>query len=166
MNNTKIKKITKNTNPSNIDNVKKISDFKNLINLANTTDIELVRLKLTRANLCNDLVKYYIDLDISQFKAKFLNDAIENDLAIRVKGHKNSKTARPITGTAKTVISNCKKFIDLGKNITKNTTYTDIRNGIKIEPNLSENRIKLNKQLALLSDNDIKQLLALFATKK
>jgi hypothetical protein len=161
MTNTKIKKITKNTTPNNIarHNGKKISDFKNLLNLANATDKELKELSITKGKVCDNIVNYYIGLNIGEFENKFKTDAIENDIAIRLKGFKPSPIAKPIIGTAKTVISNCKKFIKLGNVIDKTTTYKAIRKATASKPTLTENRINLNKKLALLSDDIIAKLL-------
>jgi len=161
-----IKKITKNTTPSNA-NKKQVSHFKNLLNLANKTDDELTKLNITKTKICDDIVKMFKGLDLKQFETKQLNAYIDNDIYLKRKGHKNSKTAKPLTGTFKTVISAIKSYINDKNIIDTNTTYKTIRQhqNAKNKPTISEKRKAYNKRLATLSDNDIKSLLALFDAK-
>ena len=106
-------------------------------------------------------------LDLKQFETKQLNAYIDNDIYLKRKGHKNSKTAKPLTGTFKTVISAVKSYINDKNIIDTNTTYKTIRQhqNAKNKPTISEKRKAYNKRLATLSDNDIKSLLALFDAK-
>ena len=152
-----------NTKPTNAER-KQISAFKNLVNLSTKTDNELSKLNLTKSKLCDDITHLYIDMDISKFESKQIQDYQENNYFIKKKGVKNDKTAKPLVGTFKTVISAIKSFIKDGQIITKSTTYKDIRKhqNQKNAIILSEKRKEYNKRLATLSDTDIKQLIALF----
>jgi len=151
-----------NTTPSNaIKNEQ--TTLKNLLNLASKSDKELEILKLTMTKVCDDISQYYKGLDIAQFKEKYISDAIKNDIAIRVKGHKNSNTAKPITGTAKTVISNTKKYIDkIGK--VDNIPYSKIRKSVNdlSKPTISEKRKTVNKDVAKLSDKQFFEMVNLY----
>ncbi len=164
----KIKNVqtTPNTTPSNaIKNEQ--TTLKNLLNLASKSDKELEILKLTMSKVCDDISQYYKGLDIAQFKEKYISDAIKNDIAIRVKGHKNSNTAKPITGTAKTVISNTKKYIDkIGK--VDNIPYSKIRKSVNdlAKPTISEKRKTVNKDVAKLSDKQFFEMVNLYLDSK
>ena len=155
-----------NTTPSNANKTKQ-TRFKNLLNLALKSDTELDALKLTMSKVCDDISQYYKGLDIAQFKEKFINDAVKNDIAIRVKGHKNSDTAKPITGTAKTVISVTRKHIDkIGK--VDGLTYGEIRKAVNnlAKPNISEKRKNANKDIAKLSDKQFFEMINLYLDSK
>jgi hypothetical protein len=155
-----------NTTPSNALKTKQTT-LKNLLNLASKSDKELEILKLTMTKVCDDISQYYKGLDIAQFKEKYISDAIKNDIAIRVKGHKNSNTAKPITGTAKTVISNTKKYIDkIGK--VDNIPYSKIRKSVNdlAKPTISEKRKNGNKDIAKLSDKQFFEMVNLYLDSK
>ncbi len=144
--------IAPNTTPSNALKTEQTT-LKNLLNLASKSDKELEILKLTKTKVCDDISQYYKGLDIVQFKQKYIADSITNDIAIRIKGHKNSDTAKPILGTAKTVISNTKKHIEkIGK--VDGLTYGDIRKAVnKLSlPVITEKRKNGNKDIAKLTD--------------
>ena len=110
---------------------------------------------------------YYKGLDFPQFKEKFQSDAIVNDILIRLKGHKNSNTAKPITGTAKTVISNTKKHIEkIGK--VDGLTYGEIRKAVNelSIPTISEKRKNGNKNIAKLTDKQFFEMINLYLDSK
>ncbi len=158
--------IAQNTKPSNANKTKQ-TRFKTLLNLANKSDKELNALKLTMSKVCDDISQYYKGLDTAQFKEKFISDAVKNDIAIRVKGHKNSNTAKPITGTAKTVISVTRKHIDkIGK--IDGLTYGEIRKAVNdlTAPNISEKRKNANKDIAKLTDAQFFEMVNLYLDSK
>lgn len=154
-----------NTTPSNA-NKKAISPFKLLINQALKNDKEKATLTANMVNVGDGFVKYYINLDIKGFNALFQKDAINNNIKIRLKGHKNLETAKPLTGSATVIISNIKKYIANGNTINKSTTYTDIRKAVAKKANLSEKRKEYNKVLNAMTDSQIKALLELAKKQK
>jgi len=161
---TKIKnvQITPNTTPSNAIKTEQTT-LKNLLNLASKSDKELEILKLTMSKVCDDISQYYKGLDIAQFKEKYIKDAVTNDIAIRIKGHKNTSTAKPIIGTAKTVISVTRKHIDkIGK--VDGLTYGKIRKAVNdlSQPTISEKRKDANKNIAKLSDKQFFEMVNLY----
>ena len=153
---------TKNTTtkPSNADS-KKVSELKQLINLSLKTDSELKKINLKKDDVGNKFVDYYADLDAKQFSAKQQKDAIANDIFLRLKGFKNSKTAKPITGSAKTMTSVIKAYIVKVGVITKGTTYTAIRKEVnKLNAKtISEERKKMLKFIDALTDEQLKALI-------
>ncbi len=158
--------IAQNTKPSNANKTKQ-TRFKTLLNLANKSDKELNALKLTMSKVCDDISQYYKGLDTAQFKEKFIIDAVKNNIAIRIKGHKNSNTAKPITGTAKTVISVTRKHIDkIGK--IDGLTYGEIRKAVNdlTSPNISEKRKNANKDIAKLTDAQFFEMVNLYLDSK
>jgi len=149
-----------NTTPTNVKN-KKISQFENLLNLSNKTDKELFKLNITKTTICDDIVKMYKDLDFASFENKQVSDYQTNNIYLRKKGIKNQSTAKPLTGTFKTVISAVKSYLKDNQVIDKATTYKTIRKyqNDKNKTVISENRKAYNKELAKLSDKVIKAFL-------
>lgn len=162
-----IKKITKNTTPSN-DNKKQVSRFTNLLNLANKTDDELSKLNITKTKICDDIVQMFRDLDLKQFEAKQLTDYVANDIYLKRKGHKNSKTAKPLTGSFKTVISAVKSYISDKNIIDTDTTYKTIRQyqNAKNKPAISEKRKQANKVVAQMSDKEFFEMIKLYQAQQ
>ena len=114
------------TTPSNAKD-KTISQFKNLLNLSNKTDKELSKLNITKTTICDDIVKMYIALDFASFDNKQVSDYQTNNIYLRKKGYKNQATAKPLTGTFKTVMSAIKSYLKDNQVIDKATTYKTIR---------------------------------------
>ena len=167
MTNTKQKniQINPNTTPSNAGKTKQ-SRFKNLINQALENDKAKGIQQTNASNIGNDFVKYYKGLNIAKFNAKYQSDAIKDNIAIRVKGHKNSDTAKPITGSASVIISTIKKYINTVDTISDKITYTEIRKAVAPKSPISPERKEFNKTLASMTDAQIKALLLLAKTNK
>lgn len=157
-----VKAIEKNTQPTNA-NRKQVSELKNLINLASKTDKQLEKLKITKSEIGNSFVKYYANIDLEQFKVKQQKDCIDNNIYLRLKGFKNHKTAKPLTGSAKTMTSVIKAYIEKVGKIDKGLTYTELRKAVNAlnKPTESAKRKQMLKFINALSDEQLAKIVEL-----